>query len=338
MKQSKSLSLTVLVVLAVLSSGCGIKFNIPNPGTTPPVVTEPPVKPQPQCIGENKTGCYVSQNGKDLYVCPTPWLPGGIALATDPASCPTAPVIPDPPKPPLVADYCITPGPDWQLQPRTTAPHNDILNTIMRDETGCNISSDCVIKSDRIDFMNRIIATLNGLHYCAGVQVLNGDKVAVGTQYDNWTYHLVGTGRNTVAWQPNKVEPPDHWIATGPVFPPMKQFGRGPSLTVTHPNCWIIDGTPLTNDGEFCKREFPNQSAQWGLCPFGGEGNPNRILGETAAGPYTLSFNGERQDPNTNADGSLNPIQMKICGAVTGIAEICAYNYGNRICQTAEVK
>jgi hypothetical protein len=346
-----------------------VMYSAAGCGTYIPV--DPCIDKEPKCSTQVSFECWTKNDNKCEFV-PKPVEPVICPVCPTGQSCtnPSVGCVPDviiPPTTctpacksnetcvnlacvanPVVTDYCITPGPDWQLQPRTAAPHNDVLNTIMAAETGCDVSSDCVIRFDRIDFMNRVIAVLNGQHLCAGVQVINGDKVAVGTQYDNWTYHLVGTGRNTVAWQPSKSEPPDHWIAVGPSFPPMKQFGReSGELKVTHPNCWVIDGTPLTGDSDYCKAEFPDNSAQWYLCPYSGEDNPEqgitgkkekRIAGETAAGPYTLKFNGELQGPNTNADGTLNPLQMKICGAVTGIAEICAYNYGDQKCQTAEVK
>ena len=362
------MSRKVAVLACLALAGCGIKIpnvKLPDPGGTMQykcpdgslvarvedcpstgVVVPTAKPPSAECTGPNQCGCSVQQSaGVYKHVCCTPWLTGGILLADDPKECPAPPVTPPIVKPPAF-QQCIRPGQEYTLQPRTAPPASQVaaLTAALEAETGCPPSSRCPISGDVQAFMDRIIQRLDAAGICSGRQVKNGDAVAVGSEADNCTYHIVNFGGPVVAWPPSASEPPDHWIMTvvPPVppttFPKIQQFGRGPDLSVRYLACRVIDATPLTGDRDYCKAEFPDNQGQWGLCPYASEDHPaRRVEGETAAGPYTWTFNGEVQEYNVDQNGKPNPLQIKVCYG-PGVAKVCAANFGSPICQTANVQ
>jgi len=322
--------LCAILLAGALGAKCpDIPLPQPTPTPTPIVVVPPSPDPSPVCVGEGKCACYVQpKEGEWKYICCAPWVEGGVLLGDKPSDCP---------EPPL--SLCIKPGSDYELQPRTSAPveHINALNAALQAETGCDPSNDCKLPTDAVTFRNRLIARLVAGGLCAGTQTDAEDApIAIGSQDDNWTYHVINFGGPKVRWQPSANEPPDHWktkVSLPVGFPPIAQFGRGPDLSVRHLACLIVDSTPLTRSSEYCKAAFPDNPAQWYLCPFGSEDTPEkRQLGERAAGPYTWTWNGIEWEGNNG-----NPLQIKVCPDGPGVAKVCAFNYGSQVCQSVTI-
>lgn len=279
---SKRFRIGAIAFAIFLSLGAKDCPNIPAPQPTPtptPVVVVPSPDPSPVCVGEGKCGCFVQpQAGEWAYICCAPWVDGGVLVGEKPSDCP---------EPPL--SLCISPGSDYELQPQTPAPKDqlDALTTALVAETDCQPMTDCKLPTDPQTFMNRVIARLVAGGLCAGRQVEGGDSIAIGSQDDNWTYHIVNFGGPKVAWPPSKSEPPDHWKVKGvaaPVCPPVTRIDLAEKMYAQR----STDATPKTTGLENCNALGFTDRRE---CPLGIEGTPGRKECEIAAGPYTWSLN-----------------------------------------------
>jgi hypothetical protein len=153
----------------------------------------------------------------------------------------------------------------------------------------------------------------------------------VGSQEDNWSYHVVGFGsveagvRPTIAWQPSRAEPPDHWRAVATVEPvplPCPEL-RGISIRVAQYAQRSVDITPKTGGREVCDSlGFVNR----GECPFAAERedgtiDPQRARCEAFYGPYRCTVGGEecgRFNDNPLMWGAAAPGRYVICSR-TGV-------------------
>jgi hypothetical protein len=234
-------------------------------------------------------------------------------------------------EPPVGTGALIVPGSDWEIQPRTESPYVAAVNATLLAEVGdrCAIGSACpLLVGGEQAFIEAIIGRLRAKGLAAGRQVENGDKVAVGlSQLDNWTFHVVGFGSATrpptVAWQPSKAEPPDHWIAPGPPAPDCLSLSWIKLDVQDGKALRHINATPQHRGAADCDSiGYPAR----GDCPLGPEGGTLRPFCEAKHAPWTWSVTPDpgwdlAVEPST---GLANPLVIKLQARQEGVVKVCS--------------
>ena len=262
-----------------------------------------------------------------------------ITPSPSPSPEPTPIPSPQPTPNPNPISWCIQPGGNYDLIPDgIVVPQEmiDINASIQELIPACDIGSRCLVPWPGQEFYRLVIEKLQLKGYCAGMQVQDGDKIAIGTVEINRTYHIFAwpTPPNTlgtVAWQfppkGNNSEPVTTWRLTlsaegcsAPIPPSLDRF-----ILKIHNDCpgcpWItFDSTAQVHSKEYCANYWTDGRI---YCATRGEGMSDRpacdrlVIGGTQLWFYT----GTNGDSFHIMEG--NPAMAQVTHGSVGVVRTC---------------